>query len=55
MRSAQRDSPLWVTFGSIGDVQDQVLGAGADADLGAPDAQTGAEVVAGVATGVVAP
>ena len=27
------------SHGSIGDVQDQVLGAGSDADLGAPDAQ----------------
>ena len=33
----------------------QILRAGADADFRAPDAQAGADVVASVATGVMAP
>jgi len=36
-------------------MQHQVFGAGADADLGSPDAQAGAYVILGVAAAVMPP
>ena len=44
-----------VPNGSIGDVQNQVFGAGTDANFGAPDAQARADIVTGVAASVMAP
>ena len=44
-----------LVLSGVGEMKDEILGAGAEADLGAPDAEAGGDVIVGVAAPVAAP
>ncbi len=44
-----------LVLSGVGEMKDEILGAGAEADLRAPDAEAGGDVVAGMAAGMRTP